>query len=1686
MSLNGCECQVTFTIPSISGPTVSANANPNSVCLGGTIALTATVTGGTGTMTYSWTNPTGGGLSATNIQNPTATPTTGGNKTYAITMTDGSGCTATSSVTVTVDDPSVALNDITSNPTSPVCEGTNVELSVTPSANEGTVTYAWVGPNGFTSTDQRPELSNITAAQAGIYTVTATATKGSCTATASNTMALAVNNPAVVLNDITFNPTSPVCEGSEITMSVSWNSHNGDVSYIWEGPGFSSPVAGQSQTLNSVTTAEAGTYTVTATATVGSCTATDTKEAVLTVNPAPSLSVDVPTQTITYGQPMATVTLTATNATSIAPIGALPSWMTYDATNHTLTGTPTAAGSYTVTMRAAGAEGCSNDDVTVTVIVDKATATVTADDKSKVYGDAEPMLTATVTGLQNGDAASVISYTLSRDEGEDVGTYTITPAGDAVQGNYNVVYTTGTLTITKATVTVTADNKTKVYDHSDPVLTATLSGLKHNDPSSVISYTLSRVPGEDVGTYTITPAGNAVQGNYDVTYVTGTLTITQLDVTVNITGNTSMQAHTGSTLSVSGFTAVSDNSLYDVAAVNCTTATASGVEVGTYPMGLVPAAFTNSDDNFNVTFNIVSDGWLQIVPAGTVIVTIEGHNSVLDYDANEHSVSGYDVDIWVPEGSPAYTTADFTFSGNATATRTVVGTTNMGLAASQFTNTNPDFQNVMFNVTDGYLTINKANVEVIVTGHTAIKEYDNIARTVSGYEKYATSPLYDITNVGFTGDATATRTVVGITNMGLAANQFTNSDNNFNVTFNVNDGWLEIVAAGTVIVNIIGNNDAYTYNGTEQSVTGYTVGNIEGHHTETHQAYSEYYPQTAINFIGTTADQTAARTDVGTTFMNLTEDMFENTDPHFIVRFHVTNGYVKVNPAPVTVTIEGANHSDVFDGAAHTVTGYNVTSVKINDVETTIYTSSHFTFSGVASASRTAVGTTNMNLASNQFTNTNSNFGPVTFVVTDGYQTITPATMAITITGTTYETTYDAQAHTVSGYTATSTSSLFNPAKVVRTGGTPSITETNAGTYNMNLESSQFSYDDANFENVTFSVTDGWLKINQANLTVTITGHNDTKAYNGSEQSVTGYDISIPSGAALTSDEISGPAQSAAIAKGTNVKTDNDGKYMMGLTASDFSTTNTNYNVSFSVTDGWLKITPIDVTVTIEGAHSSTDYDGNEHSVNGYTATANNTLYDITNDFTQPAQDATVATAARTDVGTTMMALSAADFANTNTNFSNVTFNVTPGYQTIEPADVTVCHGTLVTAVEFGYAVGMSYDWVATGDAIGMSVTSGTGNIPAFTAANTGTSALTATITVTPKFTRGGVDYPCEPFSYTITANALPGVSITAVPELCPNIGTYPLEGTVSQATTGDYTYTWSGDLTVSPATTTQSGTTHQPTATIPSSNCNTTYNVTLEVADGHGCTQSASVVVTVRDNEAPALSGTWPANITGQNNPFANADFSGLLSDDAAAALYSDNCGGTVTASHTDANTLTDDCYWKITRTYTITDACGNTVTPDPTMSVSGFDKNVLPQAETGVSVTGQTGSAAEGLSFVNEQGGKGSLPRITPTGALIQTTLPTVNTSAISAMTATTAISGGEIVSDGGAGLTARGVCWSTQPNPTLTDNSGFTVNGYCTGTFSSELTGLTSGTTYYVRAYATNGMGTSYGEVISFMIE
>jgi uncharacterized protein (TIGR02145 family) len=94
----------------------------------------------------------------------------------------------------------------------------------------------------------------------------------------------------------------------------------------------------------------------------------------------------------------------------------------------------------------------------------------------------------------------------------------------------------------------------------------------------------------------------------------------------------------------------------------------------------------------------------------------------------------------------------------------------------------------------------------------------------------------------------------------------------------------------------------------------------------------------------------------------------------------------------------------------------------------------------------------------------------------------------------------------------------------------------------------------------------------------------------------------------------------------------------------------------------------------------------------------------------------------------------------------------------------------------------------------------------------------------------------------------------------------------------------------------------------------------------------------------------------------------------------------------------------------------------------------------------------------------------------------LPMLTTTAASSITATTATCGGIISNGGTSSVTARGVCWSISSNPTLADS--FTTNGTGTGIFESSITGLVANITYYIRAYATNSEGTTYGNELSFV--
>ena len=138
----------------------------------------------------------------------------------------------------------------------------------------------------------------------------------------------------------------------------------------------------------------------------------------------------------------------------------------------------------------------------------------------------------------------------------------------------------------------------------------------------------------------------------------------------------------------------------------------------------------------------------------------------------------------------------------------------------------------------------------------------------------------------------------------------------------------------------------------------------------------------------------------------------------------------------------------------------------------------------------------------------------------------------------------------------------------------------------------------------------------------------------------------------------------------------------------------------------------------------------------------------------------------------------------------------------------------------------------------------------------------------------------------------------------------------------------------------------------------------------------------------------------------------------------------------------------------------------------------------------TGSFTSVISGLScgttyyvraYATNTNGTSYGPQVYFTTSDCPATLATVTTMAVSNVTESTAQSGGSVSDDGGATVTAKGVCYSTSPNPTIADP--LTVDGNGTGGFTSLLEGLDCGTTYYVRAYATNAAGTAYGNEYPF---
>ena len=430
-------------------------------------------------------------------------------------------------------------------------------------------------------------------------------------------------------------------------------------------------------------------------------------------------------------------------------------------------------------------------------------------------------------------------------------------------------------------------------------------------------------------------------------------------------------------------------------------------------------------------------------------------------------------------------------------------------------------------------------------------------------------------------------------------------------------------------VKLTANSGSFTYNGQPHTVEGYTCDTA------------------GVNFEGITAAET--QTAVGNYPVNFAEspvNKIDATAKYIVAEANPGALVITAHADEVVVMIRGHHDTKIYDGTEYKVTGYDVESIS-----NPLYTEKDFTFSGTAEAKRTRFGKTEMGLKPEKFTNTNTNFTKVTFVVEDGYIDITKR--PLNLVGETDTKPYTGNPIILNQFTSENLADgdVVQSISYLATGTMPNeYPGTFTGTPKI------FNGNDDVTDCYDVTLTPGKLTITKATETVAvrIVGNTKTVTYNGSEQSVEGFTADVGNKPITVTLKDGRKAE----AKGTLPN-----KYPMNLKAEDFDIKSDVYE-SFEVTveDGWLQIEPTEaeVTVTITGNRRTVTYNGSEQSVEGFTTDVGD------KPITVMLKDGGKAEAKGRYVGRYMMGLTVDDFKVDSTVYKNVKVIVIDGYLDIQ------------------------------------------------------------------------------------------------------------------------------------------------------------------------------------------------------------------------------------------------------------------------------------------------------------------------------------------------------------------------------------------------------------------------------------
>lgn len=869
--------------------------------------------------------------------------------------------------------------------------------------------------------------------------------------------------------------------------------------------------------------------------------------------------------------------------------------------------------------------------------------TIKAKDASKTY-DGQPLTQPdfTVEGLVNGDTKE--NFTLSMTAASTITNAGSTPNeidestvkynGGAIPSYYNVSYKPGTLTVNKAsaTVTITGVNETAVYDgkqHEANGYNYSFTGKPGQITISLKPNVLAIARRTDVGTtnmgltkdsFTVTSA------NYDVTIkavIDGYVTITPIETEIVITANSASKKYDGTPLTDDGFIFT------------------EGVLVkGDVLTAVVEGSATNvGDEGRNVVKSYkVMRGDVDVTGNYTFGNSIDGKLTINKREVTLTSAS----DSKTYDGKPL-TNSNVTIGGQAFAdgegaTFNVTGTiTNVGKMPNDFTytlNEGTNANNYTITPTAGELEVTPVTDEVVVTitGQKVTTKYDGTEHAASGYDVSISNELYKEADFTFTGSAEVKATDASDTAyaMGLKDTDFANKNGNFsNVTFIVTDGSLTINKRTVTLKSEGGSKE---YDGTPLTKPDVTVGGdgfVAGEVTDVKATGS-------VTFVH--------EGEVANTITYTEGANFKGTN-YTISKEEGKLSITKREGEGKTITVIAANGEKVYDGTPLTNNGFtHVGALVEGDVLTAVVEGSQTDVGvgdNVVRSYKVMRGDVNVTTS---YTFTDSVKGALTVTLRDvtftgeskslpytgGMQSITGITQSGLVEGHRYEgLTYKAEGQNVDSYDG-----AFSGDVVIKDAQGNDVTK-----------------------NYNVTKTPGKLTITNASFTVTFTGENAEKIYNGKEQSITGITVA----GLKTGHRYEGLTYEA---KGTD-----KGEYVGAFTGTvkilDENNVDVTENYAVTTTPGKLTITAVEteVVVTIKGKTDTVEYDGQKHEVNGYEVVSiSNTLYTEADfDFA----DGATAHAEGTDAGDYFMNLTKESFVNRNANFSAVTFVVEDGKLTI-------------------------------------------------------------------------------------------------------------------------------------------------------------------------------------------------------------------------------------------------------------------------------------------------------------------------------------------------------------------------------------------------------------------------------------